>query len=703
MLQRNVPYVNQGEATDCGYACLAMLWRYYGETVTVAELKSSYGSSTNGMSLYELHQVCTDQGFSARGIKFDPADIGQVATPAILHWSGNHYVVLQSVSDDKVTIVDPAFGRTTLSRMQAGKYMTGYALELLSAPEQRAHESDRPVEGRPNLMGLITGNRQIWPLLGTVGLAAVTFQLLSLTMPYLVSLVIDKAVVPRDLEMLSLILYAFGGFFVAKIAIMFVKIRLQANLHHALTTSLFSALTRHLLSLSYPFFLKRSSADIHTRIRTLDAVRVFFSTGVFEVPFGLLYSFVAVGILLYLDATIAMVAIVFIIGTLLLEIPAQMYLEARQSNQIQTDIEESKAFVSSMLRIDHIKLNSSESAELADLNELQLERQNAERHLEVARDDVSAIVESIRLIEKLVLVFLLASKAIEGALSIGLAVAFLMFADEIKNRLLTMVKVWSAYRSTRVHLDRLEEISLEPPEFETGAVNIGTRDSNAIAPQIDLDRVSFQYSRFSDPVVRNVTVSIKPGDKVVFHGPSGSGKSTLLRILSSLLPSDQGEFLVDGHPCEGNHKARYRQSVGGMFAEDRLSEGTILTNLLKDIPDWKESELDKVLTVTGLDQDLARMESGLNSLIVGDGRGVSSGQAQRILLARALLQAPPVLLLDEPTSHCNGHLVESIVQYLAKYEGTVIVCTHHDEFLQYFDHAYRVVSGTIEDLEEAVV
>lgn len=707
MLNKTVPIVLQSEASDCGFACIAMVCKYHGMSASLPALKSNYGSSVQGTSLYELHSIATDVGFSVRGIQFQEEGIKEVSLPAIVHWSGQHFVVLESVGRGEITIVDPAFGRTTITIEHAKKYLTGFALEIISGPsseilKKSKKENDNTDKG-PSIFDLIRGNIQIWPLLSIVSLGAFLYQLLSLSMPYLVSLVIDKAVSPRDPEMLVLIIYVFSGFFLAKIATLFINSRLQANLHYSLNLSLFSVITKHILSLPYSFFIRRSAADIHARLKTLESVRLFFASGVFQVPFSALYTVIAVGMMFYLESMTALIALLFIFLTILLEIPAQMYMERRQKAQIQAEIEESKAFVSSMLRIDHIKLNNSEQSELADITELQKDRIYADRGLEVASNDIGSIIEAVRHVEKLVLVFMLATQAMSGTLSVGLAIAFLMFTDETKQRLLTIVSVWSAYRATRVQLERIHEITIEPPEFERGvAFEIG-QPGDPVVPEIQLHSVNFSYQKFGDAILKDISMTIAPGDKVVLYGPSGSGKSTLLRVISSLLPPSEGLVSVNGRECIGPDKARLRRLMGGLFAEDRLTEGTIFSNLVKDNATWKEHELESVLKITGLDSAIENFESGINTLILGDGRGVSSGQAQRILLARSLLKAPKVLLLDEPTSHCDAQSTANIIEYLSNYDGTVIVCTHNPEFLSKFTKVYSMTNGQIKDLSSEII
>ncbi len=678
-----------------------MLCQFHKIDLQLVELKAQYGSSVQGSSLFELHQIATDLGFSMRGLEFELSKIDELSLPAIVHWSGNHFVILEALNGGTLTIIYPAFGRTEISVVHASRYITGFALEVISPPIDRMLKSDGHRESGPSIFQLIRLNRQIWPTMGLVGIGSILYQLLSLSAPYLVSLVIDKAVTPQARDTLSLIMWVFSGFFLAKIASLFINARLQANLHFSLNTALFGAMTQHVFSLPFVFFIKRSAADIHARLMALQAAHHFFKSGIFELPFSTLYAVGATVLLFYLEPTSALIALGFIIIGTLLEWPAQLFLEKHQNRLVRTGIEESKAMVSSLLRIDQIKINNSESREFAEVYECQRQRISAARDFEVAQRDVGSIIEAVRLVEKLVLVYFLADRCIDGKLSVGLAVAFLLFSDEIKDRLMTLIRVWSGYRTTKLQLAPLHEICVAAPEFEDGLASSIRKRADSAPPQLALQDIGFKYNKFGEDVLSEVSLCVEPGSKVVLFGESGSGKSTLLRILSTLIPPSSGKMTVNGVECDAPVRAKLRPSLGGMFSDDRLSDGTILTNITRDVPNWKEQDLNHVLKVTGLVDVVARLESGLDTLIIGDGRGLSSGQTQRVLLARALMRKPSILLLDEPTSHCDAQTSQAIAAHLASYDGTVIVCTHDAAFLDAFDTSYRVSFGRVETLVRA--
>jgi ATP-binding cassette subfamily B protein RaxB len=552
--------VIQTEAADCGLACISMLLGFFFQRNSFYELKQRYGSSLHGFSLLELNDILIDLGFGVRGISFDINAIRDVKVPAIIHWSGSHFVVLESVNSDEVVIIDPAIGRTVLSFAHAEKYITGYAIEVISPPSVNILLSSTHEEKGPSLAALVTTNKQLWPMMLLVGIGSVAVQILSLVDPYFISLVVDRAIENRDKSSLDLIVYIFAGFFAAKAVLAFINSRLQSTLSMTMSASLFSAVTRHLFHLSSSFFSQRSSVDIFARVRALEAVSNFFRSGVFDAPFTLLFLIISLFIVLYLATLPALVAVAFIVATLILEVPLQIRLERRQRAFLLADAEEQKIFVNSLLQIDRIKLNGDEAVVFAKLQNAQLERASHQREVDIAQSDISNVSGALHYAEKIVIVSLLASACIDGKLTIGLAVAFLLFVDEIRERLLGVIRVWSSYRSTRVQIGRVHEICVSKAEFSnTESVDSEYfNDFNSLV----LSNVGFSYTKFGDPILSSVNVRINAGDKILIIGESGSGKSTLLRIISSLLSPTSGEILVNGKLLTSAVSKKYRQMIG---------------------------------------------------------------------------------------------------------------------------------------------
>jgi ATP-binding cassette, subfamily B, bacterial CvaB/MchF/RaxB len=672
-------FIAQTEPADCGLACIAMLSSRFAQPMTLHQLKERFGSSPRGTSMLEIHDILGHLGCGVRAVQFEPEEIVELRAPAILHWEDSHYVVLEKASSKHITILDPAIGRQQFALSELEGKISGSAIELLSAPAEAFVKSTVKEERGPSLLKLVMTNKQIWPTLALLSICSLCFQLLALTEPYFMSLVTDHAIDKRDKSVLELIVYIFTGFFLARTILDFIHAQISANLSFSLSASLYASIYKHVMSLPPLFFAKRGAIDIFSRISTLETVPGFFSSGVFSAPFDLLFVVFALILTFYMAPLPALVAVMFIVLTIALEVPTQFYLEKKQLAVTMIGIEESNLLAGSLMRMDQTKLNSSESSVLSRMYKKHIERGVQQRSLAIATDNLENISTAVGGLQTLVLVTMTALLCIEGKLTIGLAIAFLALASDIKGRLLGLIKMWSAYRSVHVQLGRVHDICVNTPEFDnTLKRSFGSLDT---PPGISLKNVGFAYTRFGESILWDVNLTIEPNEKILIVGESGSGKSTLTRVLTTLFPPTTGELRFNQQLSTDIDLRQVRKMFGGVLAEDKLQEGTVLSNLTSGVSGFTEDELSNVLEKAGLRTTIEQMESGLNTLITGEGRGVSTGQAQRLLLAAALLRKPKILCLDEPTSHCDSEVSRRIGESLLAYPGTVIVCTHDKSLL----------------------
>jgi ATP-binding cassette, subfamily B, bacterial CvaB/MchF/RaxB len=681
-----IKFIAQTEPADCGLACIAMLSSCFTQPLTLHQLKEQFGSSPRGTSMLEIHDILGYLGYGVRGVQFDLDEIVEVRTPAILHWDNIHFVVLEKATHKDITILDPAIGRIQLPLSEVKSKISGAAIEVLSAPAEAFIKSSIKEERGPSLLRLVITNKQIWPTLALLSVCNLFFQILALTEPYLLSLVTDHAIDKQDKSALELIIYIFAGFFLSKTILDFVNAVIQANLSFSLSASLYASIYKHVMSLPPLFFAKRGAIDIFSRISTLETAPGFFTSGVFSAPFGLLFIIFALILTFYMAPLPALVALLFILLTIVLEVPMQLYLEKKQLAVTMIGIEESNLLAGSLMRMDQTKLNSSESGVLSRMYKKHIERSVQQRSLAIATDSLENISTAVGGLQNLVLVTMTALLCIEGKLTIGLAIAFLSLTSDVKGRLLGLIQMWSSYRSVHVQLGRLHDICVNTPEFNnTPKRSFGSLDT---PPSISLQNVGFNYTKFGESILQDVNLTIEPNEKILIVGESGSGKSTLTRILTTLFPPTTGELRFNQQLSTDIDLRQVRKMFGGVLAEDKLQEGTVLSNLTSGASGYTQAELDTVLDKVGLRTTIEQMESGLSTLITGDGRGVSTGQAQRILLAAAFLRKPKILCLDEPTSHCDSEVSRRIGESLLSYPGTVIICTHDKSLL---DLPYRKI------------
>jgi ATP-binding cassette, subfamily B, bacterial CvaB/MchF/RaxB len=673
LLNKKIEPIRQMEASDCGLACLAMLFNYHGLVCDLDALRENYQLGRAGTSLFDLQKICSEFGVVSRGLKVPMDELHKVQLPMLAHWGGGHFVVIEAIMPNAVVVVDPAFGRTEVSKSYVAQMFTGFCLEITKLPEHRTATMLTEQKGiAPSLMHFVVNNSGLWPILTIAFLTLLVIQLVGLASPYLISLVLDKAIANRDNDALWLIVFSFAGLFIVRAALSFISNRLQANVSQVSMFGITNYFSSRLLELPFPYFLKRSAGDIHSRLLGSDLLKSLLDNGLLTTPFNLFYVVAAIGILFYLAALPALVVVVFLIIAVAIEWPIQNRLVVFQNTAAQMASADHVVTASALARMEFTKLNGLQLHERIRMIQTQSARYESAKAVQVMSSDSQTIIETFQQIEKLVLIVLLGGMAIDGKLTIGMTLAFLMFADESKNRLLTIVKLWGLGRISGVMMGRLADIVTTP--VEKNIFNVP--DTNMLHPDLALKKVGYSYSSLKPPIFSELSIHLPIGSKLLIYGPSGCGKSTILKIFCGLLSPTQGQLVVNGKPADVETLGKLRQRIGGLGAESILIQGTIRSNILYGIQDFSASDYDEVIAAVSLDHDLREVMGGENAIISADGRGVSSGQAQRILLANTLLRKPAVLILDEPTAHCDPVAAKRIVNYLEKYKGTVIVASH---------------------------
>ncbi len=678
---QKVNEILQTESADCGLACLAMIFEFHGVKTNIEYFREKYSSDNSGLSLYDLYKIAQEHGFSAKGLQVDLNEISSLTLPAVAHWGGNHYVILEEINNSKIIIIDPAFGRTTHSIEYASKLLTGVFLEIHRHPDNKTIIDLKAKRIIPSIIRFMIENPTLWPLL-TISFLTLTFiQLIELASPYFVSLVVDKSLAERDVDALWLIVFSFSGLFISKIFLSFISNRLISSLEYSYGYGIANFFSVRTLRFPFSFFLKRSPTDLHSRILGADSARSLISGGLLSAPFYIVYILLAIGLMFYMAPIPASVVTLFLLLVVSVEWPLQKWIYSRQKEFARANSIEHSTLATSLLRIEHSKLNGIELHESLRIDNAQLTKYKSLKSVQLASLNSQTIAESIELIQKLVLVLLVGTLVLDGKLTIGLSIAFLMLADETKGRLIALIKLWGSVRTVQVMMERVADLSSN--NFDDSLFLNSTQSKFNQPPTVIMKDIEFSFSSLKDPILNNINIAIQPFDKICFVGPSGSGKTTLLRLFAGLISPTSGTIFADHKDIKDlDFNPSYRKIIGGVCSGPRLIDGTIHSNILYGLNEFDPNYYSKVISALSLDTDFQNVPGGLNSLISGDGQGVSTGQAQRIQLANVLLRKPMILILDEPTAHCDTNAALKIVKFLEEYEGTVIVATHDFVFFE---------------------
>jgi ATP-binding cassette subfamily B protein RaxB len=312
---------------------------------------------------------------------------------------------------------------------------------------------------------------------------------------------------------------------------------------------------------------------------------------------------------------------------------------------------------------------------------------NANVRLGRAKISFKTINDAIFGFENVITIYLAARLALDNAITVGMIFAFMSYKQQFVERSALLVEKVLDFRMLGLHLERLADIALTP--LERGHEQ-PLSYARPIHGGIELRDVCFRYADTEPFILQDVNLSIAPGQFITIMGPSGTGKTTLVKIMLGLLEPTSGEVRIDGVPLAVVGPRAYRENVGAVMQEDRLLSGSIADNICSFESSFDQQRMIECAQLAGVHDEIMAMPMTYNSLIGDMGSSLSSGQKQRVLLARALYRQPKILFLDEGTAHLDVERERQINENLRQLKMTRISVAHRPEMTSGADRVLRI-------------
>jgi HlyB family type I secretion system ABC transporter len=657
---RKIDHVRQIDEVDCGAACLAMICRHFGRSVSLPRIRQLCHTATDGTSLKAISRAATELGLAARPLKASLRNLPLMPLPAIVHWEGNHWVVLYDVDKQSVRVADPARGLRKLPRREFEAKWTGYAALFDYTPAfEKAPESKTILAW---LLPFLARFKII--LLQVIGLAvAVTF--LQLLFPVFMQIVVDKVIVEHDLGLLKIILFGMLAAIVVVQLSAFAQEYLLAFAAVRLDAAVLDFLSRRLLSLPMSYFNSRRTGDIQRR---LDGARQIQQFVVQQGVSAVLAVVFLLGAVILMAMYSPLLTIAFLATTPLYL--GLMIFSAKVLRPLYHDVEESEAKYSShqIDAIRGIEAVKAASAENTFRDTMLHEFLSVSKKLFKATFIVrswDSVLQTIGLLSTTVFLWVGANKVINGQLSIGGFVAFSSLIAMAYASIVRTLGVWDAMQEAAVLLHRLNDVFEQEPE--QGHDRSRLIPVRSLEGRIELRGVSFKYGGPESPdILKNITLDLLPGKMVAFVGRSGSGKTTLVKLIAGLLEPTEGTIYFDRVNLNTLNCHDLRRHIGLVLQENHIFNDTIARNISFGDP---ESDLDRVLSAAeaaAAHEFIMRLPLGYETRIGESGLALSGGQKQRIAIARAIYNNPPVLIFDEATSSLDTESERAIQENLGR-------------------------------------
>jgi ATP-binding cassette subfamily B protein len=664
---RRVPLVRQMEEADCGAACLAMALGYLGKRVPLDELRAMTGTGRDGVSALSLLHAARAYGLTAHGVRADLPGLKDLPRGTILHWEFSHFVVLDRATRTGVRVIDPALGHRFVREDELRRAYTGVAVAL-----ERGAEF---VPGGPPAKGTW---RYLHPILGQarslskVIVTSLILRISALALPLMTALVIDR-VVPRDDHHL-LGLFAIGVAMV--IGYQLLSAFLRGNLLLELRTRLDMGLTMgfvdHLVELPYTFFLRRSSGDLMMRLQSNTSVREILTSGSLSALLdGVFASFYLI-LLLIVSPDIGYLVVVLALAEVLTLVASWRRNRRLMSDSLQAQADSQSYAYELLAGIETLKAAGAEHRAAQHWGGL-FKRQVS---VDLTRGRLTAAVDSVmstlNIGSPLLILLVGTLQVIDGRLSLGTMFAASALAAGFLSPLGTLVSSGLQLQLLASYMERINDV-LDTPREQPGQP---LPQAMPLAGALQARGVSFCYGALSPPVVRNVSLDIRPGQHVGVVGRSGSGKSTLAHLLLGLYRPTEGQICFDGQDLAELDVRSIRRQLGIVTQHPYVFGSSIRQNIALTDPGLPMEAVAEAARLACVDTDIAAMPLGYETPLHDGGGSLSGGQRQRIALARALVSRPAILLLDEATSELDTVTEEMVYRNLAAIRATTIVIAH---------------------------
>ena len=693
------PDVLQMEAAECGAASLAIILGFYGRFESLETLREDCGVTRNGSRASHILKAARKYGMKACGYQIPCSELLKYRRPVIVFWNFEHYLVYEGCSADhsRIYLNDPAEGHRIVDLATFEGSYTGVALDFEPGEEFRQNRRNHGV--RVSLQRIMAGIRD--PVFNLIW-GGILFSVMGAVVPVLFQIFVDSVLIDGDDWMVSLIAVFFccmAFLTVIRIiqSLILRKISLFLNVNR--TVSLF----RHLFGLPSWFFSKRNSGDLQHRL---------FITGELGYDFVLVFS----------DCVTRMVAIVLYGGMMLFYCPWMMlaavlltlcqclflFTVSERRTALEQSIQDLRtkmldSVISGVDNFESVKTAGRENFIFRSWSDSAASYNLKQISFGLLSFFFHRVSSALGFLVSIVLFCLGIRFVMQGHMTMGELFAFILIAGLFTDPCLHFMESIARFRSLQSQSARIDDISRCPPDdiFSKDPETQRSVETNAV---LDLREISFSYGCYDEPVLRNVSLTVRPGKKVAVVGTSGSGKTTLAKIAAGLLKPASGDVLVNGVPIGKYTADEFHRIVGMVDQSSLLLSGTVGENLSMFSPVIDPRSVKNAIHDAHIETELLKRGNPVNISVMENGSNFSGGQCQRMEIARVLTRNTPVVILDEATSALDTITESRIDSSLTRRGVSMLVIAHRlstvrnaDEIIV-LDQGRVVERGTFSEL-----
>ncbi|MGG8496979.1 peptidase domain-containing ABC transporter [Tenacibaculum sp. TC6] len=678
----------QLDTKDCGPASLQIICRYYGKYFELDEIRKRCETTKEGVSIYDLCKTAESLGFKTLPVKTSYKKLlNEIPLPCIIHWRKSHFIVVYKVTKDKVYVSDPAIGLITYSKQEfvngwiahireKESWRKGVLIALEPTDIFRELKSDRRKSSSADVVKYLIGHlkpykKQVFQLLATM----VVITLLQAIFPIITQSVVDTGISTKDLGFIQLLLIANVILVISTSAGNWIRQSINMHISQRVKVSLLANYIIKLLKLPLKFFENKLIGDILQRAMDYERLENFLMNSAFSIILAILNLFVFGVILIFYDSLLFWI---FLIGSLLYIFWVLFFWEIRKKMDIQyfsLMAQNHSHWIEMLGNIQDIKNNNFEQGKRWRWEKVQVKLYKVAVKLLNVNQAEQVGSNLINTLRDVALTFYSAMLVIDGNITFGMLIAVQYIIGQLKGPVSEVVNFISSYQLAMISYLRMAEVDrIEEEETEEIASNTFFPSLNTLT----LNNVSYKYHQNGRYVISNVNIKIPEGKITAIVGASGSGKSTLLKIILRLYNPSSGELLIGASNSLNVSLKKWRERIGVVTQESEVFKDTILNNIVLGKGDFNKEHFLKAVQIANIKDEIEKLPLGYNTLMGENGRGLSEGQKQRVLIARAVYKKPEYFFFDEATNSLDAYNEKIVVNNLKEeFKGKTVVTVAH--------------------------
>lgn len=681
------PFYKQHDTMDCGPACLKMICGFHGKQFSISRLRTACHISREGVSMLGISDAAESVGFQTMGVRISFEElVSSDPVPCIAHWHQSHFVVVFSITKKgeryRVKVADPAHGiiiydqSEFVEAWQAGIDSDGKGICLLLEPGPEFQAMPADVNNK-RISSFVSQylkpyrSRMLWLML-----VMILASLLQFAFPWLTQRIVDRGIAYKDLGYIRLILLGQLALFLGLISIEFFRSRVLVFISNRMNITMVSDFLRKLLRLPMSFFTSKLPGDLIQRISDHQRIQSFVSTSLLNIVFSLL-TVIVFGIVLLIYSPL--VLSVFVISSILYSVWVWFFMKKRKELdyiRFSKMSDNQDTLLQIIHGIPEIKLTNAEDQKRKEWEKIQEQLFDIQmKSLKISQYQDLGSFFFLRT-KDILITFITAWLVIEGRLTLGMMMAIQFILGQLNGPVEHFVSFIRETQDAGISMERVQEINSVEDEEKDGA---HLRHELGEFTSIRLENLCFQYDGpHSAMVLDNVNCTIPANKVTAIVGMSGSGKSTLIKLLLSFYLPVKGRILVNDIPLTDISNKYWRSNCGSVMQDGYMFSDSIASNITLGSMETDKENLQNAVTLANLEDFLDSLPAGLQTKVGQEGAGLSQGQKQRILIARAVYRNPAILFFDEATNSLDASNEKIIMEKLDNfYKGrTVIIVAH---------------------------